>query len=475
MNAGKRICKTCRTMLVAVMCGMAATGVGAGDAAGSGLEVRHSPACLTDAGEISSSPVDTARYGVIFPMQIDADVVALFVNRGAYLGRVSGVERWNYDFEDGSDVFLTGRVNDKIAVSRSSKEGERFVTRYPLNGGFVPTGALLSGRPHPHAGSGFLINLAYSHEIAKDGTFDWRTPGFRRLVEVRQARYDGTTLTVAPPATYDADRPLAIGTDGWCVHASGMSVAIPDGEDLLFPLSATDAKNVRKAVGLARWRRDNGVWAPVSFSPIAFNDGTREHSYTEPSVVRDAVGRLVFAARDDGRRDRSGAKPRTAYEQDLNAWISDDSGKSWRVLVHAEKMRTPGPMAVGRTSDGRIFLAANPIPPPAPGRRDYRGKLVLWPVADDGRLGESITICDANTEFGKNGAYWCVDHPTSTILQDAGGVVRSVLAYRVRDPYFYPFRPGNVFTTPSKQSGSYLDEVRSTGPVKPIWEFETTK
>lgn len=471
MNAGKRFCKTCLTMLVA----MAATGAWAGDAAGSGLEVRHSPACLTDAGEISSSPVDTARYGVIFPMQIDADVVALFVNRGAYLGRVPGVERWNYDFEDGADVFLRGRVNGKVAVSRSSKEGERFVASYPVNGGFVPAGALLSGRPHPHAGSGFLMNLAYSHEIAKDGTFDWRTPGFRRLVEVRQIRYDGKSLSVASPVTYDQDHPLAIGRDGWRVHASGMSVAIPDGEDLLFPLSATRAEGARKAVGLARWRRDNGVWAPVSFSPVAFNDGASEHSYTEPSVVRDAAGRLVFSARDDGRRDRSGAKPRTAFEQDLNAWISDDSGKSWRVLVHAEKMRTPGPTAVGRTADGRIFLSANPVPPPAPGRRDSRGKLVLWPVADDGRLGESLTVCDANTEFGKNGAYWCVDHPTSTILRNADGTVRSVLAYRVRDPYFYPFRPGDVFPTPSRQSGSYLDEVLSAGPAKPIWEFETVK
>ena len=145
------------------------------------------------------------------------------------------------------------------------------------------------------------------------------------------------------------------------------------------------------------------------------------------------------------------------------------------MFVHAEKMRTPGPMAVGRTVDGRIFLAANPIPPMAPGRRDYRGKLVLWPVSADGRLGECQTVCDANTEFGKNGAYWCVDHPTSAILQNADGTARSVLAYRVRDPYFYPFRPGNVFSTPSRQSGAYCDEVLSTEPALPVWEFEAKK
>jgi hypothetical protein len=362
-------------------------------------------------------------------------------------------------------------VEKKIAVSRSSREGDRFVGRYPINGGFVPTGALLSGRSHPHAGSGFFINLAYSHEIAKDGTFDWRTPGYRRMVEVRQVRFDGRDFTVDAPIVYDNDRPLVIGPDGWQVHASGMSVAIPDGEDMLFALSATQTNSGRRAVGLARWRCGNGVWKPVSFSPVAFNDSDTEHSYTEPSIVRDAAGRLVFAARDDGRRDRSKAKPRTAFEQDLNAWISEDSGKSWRVFVHAEKMRTPGPTAVGRTVDGRIFLAANPIPPPAPGRRDYRGKLVIWPVADDGTLGESLTVCNANTQFAKNSAYWCVDHPTSTIVQKSDGAVRSVLAYRVRDPYFYPFRPGNVFSTPSKDSGSYRDEVWSKGPVKPIWEF----
>ena len=407
--------------------------------------------------------------------QVGVDAVAYLVNRGVYLGRVEGVERWNYDFEDGADVFLTGRAERKIALTRSGEENGRFVVRYPLNGGFVPAGARLSGRPHSHAGSGFLVNLAYSHQIAKDGTFDWRTSGFKRLVEVRQVRYDGNALNVDPPAVYDSDHPLALDPDGWHLRALGMSVAIPDGEDLLFPVSATNAKSGRQAVGLTRWRHENGVWKPVSFCPVAFNDGASEHSYTEPSVVRDAAGRLVFAARDDGRRDRSGAKPRTAFEQDLNAWFSDDSGKSWRVFVHAEKMRTPGPMAVGRTIDGRIFLAANPIPPMAPGRRDYRGKLVLWPVSADGQLGECQTVCDANTEFGKNGAYWCVDHPTSAILQNADGTARSVLAYRVRDPYFYPFRPGNVFSTPSRPSGAYRDEVLSTGSAMPVWEFEAKK
>ena len=437
----------------------------------SDIGICHSAVCLTDAGKIECSPVDTARYGVIFPMQISVDSVALLVNRGAYLGNVPGVERWNYDFEDGADVFLKGRAEQKIAVSRSGKEDGRFVGRYPINGGFVPVGALLSGRSHPHAGTGFFLNLAYSHEIAKDGTFDWRTPGFRRMVEVRQVRHDGMSMSVGSPVVYDHDHPLDIGSSGWQVHANGMSVAIPDGEDMLFALTAIEKKSGRRATGLSRWRFVNGAWAPVGFSPVAFNDAATEHSYTEPSVVRDAAGRLVFSARDDGRRDRSGDKPRTAYEQDLNAWISDDSGKSWRVLVHAEKMRTPGPTAVGRTLDGRIFLSGNPISPPATGKRDYRGNLVLWPVADDGRLGESITVCDANTQFGMNGAYWCVDHPTSTIIRKSDGILRSVLAYRVRDPYFYPFRPGRVFPTPSKQAGAYLDEVRSTGTPIPVWEF----
>ena len=451
-----------RRDIIRVVVGMALSSSAAVDCvtSNSSLSVRHAPAYLTDAGTVASAPMDVARYGMLVPLQVGTDAVAYLVNRGCYVGEVPGVERWNYDFEDGVDVIVKGRTEQKLAVTRSGVENGRFVVRYPMVGGFVPQGALLSGAPHPHGGSGFFISQALSHQIAKDGTFDWRNPGMIRTIEVRQVRYDGRSLSVEPPATYDPDKPLAVGLEGWRLFVPGISPAIPDGDDLLLPISASHGGTGRKAVGLSRWRCPNGVWGAVSFTPIAFTDPKNEHAYMEPSVARDAEGRLVFAARDDGRIDRSVKKPRTAYNQDLIAWISSDSGKNWRVFVHAEGVRRPGPVSVGRTVDGQIFLAANPITPGIPGR----SRIDIWPVDANGRLGESVTVCDAEKEFGKNGAYWCVDHPVSAILRGPDGTTRSVLAYRVRDPYFYPFRPGKVFPVPSKQAGAYIDEIRSIIP-----------
>ena len=468
-NCGmKRICICCAALVGAL--------VGVGETAA--VSVTHSRARLGTIAERKAPNGDRMLYGLGYCLQVGPTTAAVLVNRNVYSSQV-GV----WDFEDGVDAFLIDSLEDlatakPIPVIRSGAEPDpdsggrmRYHNRYPIGGGFVPLGALVNGKPHPHAGTGFGVSTTLTYDLAPDGTFRQGRGNVKEYQIFYELKYDGNALSARPVDRAFKGNRLPIGTTGWEFVAGGLTLAIPDGEDLLAAVRARDVKSGQErpwtprvgagnACGISRWRRIEGRWKPVDFTPVAFSDSA--HNYYEPSLVRDAKGDLVFGVRDDGRPwQKVGWE---LGEQDLNAWKSSDGGKTWRQIVHAEKVRSNSPTSVGRTADGAIFVAGN-------FQKGYRRHLALWPVlGDGGALGAPVTVRNAETEFKPNTSQWLIDHPASAILRLKGGKIVSVLSYRARDDFWRGNRNCPV-TVPSPEAGCYIETVSSSGKPVPVWEF----
>lgn len=463
----KRICICCAALVVVLS--------GVGETAE--VSVTHSRARLGAIAERKEPNGDRMLYGLGYCLQVGPTTAAVLANRNVYSSQV-GV----WDFEDGVDVFLFDSLEDlatakPIPVIRSGAEPDpdsdgrkRYHNRYPISGGFVPIGARVNGKPHPHAGTGFGYSTTLTYDLAPDGTFRQDRGNVKEYQIFYELKYDGKTFSARPVGKAFKGNRLPIGTTGWEFVSGGLTLAIPDGEDLLAVVRARDVKagperpwtprvGAGNACGVSRWRRVDGRWKPVDFTPIAFSDSA--HNYYEPSLVRDAKGDLVFGVRDDGRTWTNGW---TLGVQDLNAWKSSDGGRTWRQIVHFEKVRSNSPTSVGRTADGRVFIAGN-------FQKGYRRHLALWPIAGDGAsLGEPVTIRDATKEFKPNTSMWLIDHPVSAILRLKGGEIVSVLSYRARDDFWGKDRNHPV-TVPSPEAGCYIETVSSPGQPVPVWEF----
>lgn len=436
------------------------------------IRVTHNALRLGPIRELKAPNDEIVRYAVLVPFQIGPNMAAMFVNRGVYNKNA------NYDSEDGNDLFLFDalediRAEDAIALSRSGVEADpdsggdkRYFNRYPLMGGFVPYGARLNGKPHPHAETGFAVSQVLIHPIAPDGTFRWRDTPIKRSLEVFQLAYDGDKFRVTSKEvkkTYSA--PFRMLDSKWNILGGGMSMAIPDGADLLFPVWAGNGTDT--CVGVSRWRRVDGSWQVVAFIPIAHSK-PKQHNYYEASLIRDIDGALIFAARDDGRPNMERPDWGSAVEQDINAWRSTDGGMRWTHVIHVERARF-GPMVIGRSADGLPFIAGNPIVA-GKTRADMRNVLCLWPLnAQRDGLESPMIARDATKEFGKSETSWRIDHPVNAILRLADGKTRSFLSYRVRDAHVDP-RTNKGVSAPSPQAGSYLEEVIGVGAPLPIWQ-----
>ncbi len=121
------------------------------------------------------TPADKSwRYGLIFPFQVAPKMAAAFVNIRIRNG-VMAPARSGDDYEVGGDVVLFDNVAGTVtappvAVMRNHEEPNpnstppnqpSIMVKYPMRGGFVPAGAKKAdGSPHPHAGTGFGINMA---------------------------------------------------------------------------------------------------------------------------------------------------------------------------------------------------------------------------------------------------------------------------------------------------------------------------
>ena len=391
------------------------------------------------------------RYGLGFPFQIGPHEAALFCNI-----RMEG--SGNIDFEIGSDVILFDdlaniHAQNAIPVSRFERgvhpERGNYITRKgPVLGGFVPIGAKLDdGSPHPHAGTGFGMCWAISHTIDQNGYFDYQT-SFERYAELFQFAYDGEEFRILDKERVNPDTLLS----HWNLAGNFITNAIPDGLDLLYVMVAKINGHI--VSGVTRWRNGENGWRPVSFVPVTGN----EETWSEPSLIRDMDGNLLFSARSSDR-----AVPTVAF--DIAVWRSTDNGETWRQVIYKKNCRSRSPVSINRAVDGTPYIAAN-----TPQLRRTREVLCLWPINEDlTDLECRITARDAPSEFGPapSGSWWRIDHPTSAIIRLKDGLLHNILSYRIVDN-------GEVegSAAPAPQTGCYVEEVFSRGEAIPIWCFQ---
>lgn len=390
---------------------------------------------------------ETRWYGVGFAFQVGPGLAAVLCNR--HIDDAG-------DHEDGSDLILFDKLGgikaeNAVAVSRNEarvnpKTGQREVaTKFTMRGGFVPRGARHSdGSPHPHSGSGFGMCEVYTrHHNGKI---------LRKSLQLQQFSFDGRKFhAFAKTPTWDPGT-LKVAGSGWVIEKPGLSMAIPDGDDLLFPAVAKNGKVL--ACGVSRWQRDDDKqWKPVAFQRVM-------KAGMEPTLSRDVDGSLLFCMRGAGSSGEFAAERPNA----IRVWRSTDKGQTWKVIVDEPDQVGFNPISINRALDGTPYVASNVM---KEDRSYSREVLALWPLNKDrsGIVNRQI-VRDGPREFGSppTGRTWKLDCPTSATLQ-LGDRWHHVLLYRGKED--------RTSRKPIPQAGSYMEEVTSTGPPLPPWNFPT--
>jgi hypothetical protein len=397
------------------------------------------------------------QYGMGIPFQVDLQTAGLFCN-------IRGEGTPYGDFELGSDLILfddLGRIDPKnaIPVSRYDEEFNPkskkpcILAKYPMLGGFVPFGAKRAdGSAHPHAGTGFALLEARSYPKDPKQSLP---PASNRIEfrEFHQFSYDGKTFR-----TTSRQRIQHWNIEGgWEVISGGLSMAIPDGDDLLFPMSAVKRSSAREpfdkmqlVCGLGRFRNNSQGWQLASFVSIS----DQKIHWVEPTLIRDTDGSLLFSARlGYGKGDPPG------YRGDIPLWRSTDVGRTWKKRFHLKRFAAGAPVTLNQAGDGTAFFATN--------KREFdRQVLCIYPLNPERTgLEQEIVVRHGPDEFGKSKAGWKIDHPTSAVLRLADGQWHSVLVYRVLD------QAENYGAAPTPFTGLYVEEIFTKGKPIPSWSF----
>ena len=464
----------------------------AGSTAGS-AESRSVTAILR--GSVLRSPPRTNppggvwRYGLGFPFQLAPRKAAIFCNIKGSRGN---------DFEEGTDVILFDdlaalHVEEAVPISRNHQEANPYtvppgqtsiMVKYPVRGGFVPLGAKRrDGSPHPHAGTGFGVCDAEAWPLVGNKSHGYATgrtggPGTYEYHELQQYSYDRTfKVESSERIFYDEWLP------GLTMYNAGLSMAIPDGDDLLQPFSVQGKPDRRKhnydglGAGVVRWRRGARGWRPVEYVAAT---GEAPKGFMESSLIRDLDGALLLLARWGSE----------AEQYDIRIWRSTD-GRSWKKIIHVVGAVAATPISLNQAADGTPYVASNPyeilmhpfrdpdgiwakrISRDSQGRvrggGSLREKLCIYPVNKD-RSGLEATILarDPYVEFGlpPSGYLWDLDHPVAATVQLGDGQWHNVLCYRLCD-----LGETRLGSAPAPQSGIYVDEVLSSGTPIPTWNF----
>ena len=384
-----------------------------------------------------------AAYGIGTVYQLGPDTAALFTNL-----RTIGVG--HHDFEDGTDAVLFRALHElptatPVPLSRNEEEtkpdGEkRLVVKFPLIGGFVPLGAKLKdGRPHPAAGTGFGSAQALSFPHDGGGLITWKDK-FIRYIELHQLRFDGERLTTRVEMI--RDKGLLRTADGtWSIHSNGLQPALPDGPDMLFACLAHGPNG--GFVGVSRWRFAEGEWRPASFVPIARG--------SEPSLVRDSTGALLFSRRGSNKSNA------------LELWRSTDAVE-WTRMFSIPKRRTASPVGVNVTPDGRAFICGNLL-------GTNRDMLMCWEAtagADGICMERAVRDCTGEFGTAPEGTFWACDHPTTAVVRLADGRRHGLLVYRL---LAFPKSTAKTVEPVVLQTGCYVEEIHSTGEAVEPWRF----
>ncbi|MDP7274065.1 MAG: hypothetical protein QF363_01205 [Planctomycetaceae bacterium] len=384
------------------------------------------------------------------------------------------------DFEAGMDAVIfddAAKINQPkpVPVTRTTKYADRItgrwriVLKHGVKGGFVPFGAKRpDGSPHPFAGTGVTFCEALDFPMKGNGYYDKRekTRGMVRTTEVQHLAFDGKRFSVTGIETFTEAKPLRVAGTPWKIYCPSLRMGIPDGDDLLMAVAATTGSTrvwfaKPHTVGVSRWRCHQGRWRPVEFHPV---DGDRKTSKRqvvygvevrlvpiEPTLIRDIDGSLLFSARFAYE----------AYDEHaLRVWRSRD-GADWKRIIESPETKGQAPVSINQAADGTPYLVSNPL-----GRE--RDRLVLWPLNDQ-RTGllAPVLARDALEQFGPapSGKAWFMDHPNAAVVRLADGHWHNLLVYRIMD------RGEHSGRAPAKQTGLYVETVRSTGPEHPQWNF----
>ena len=436
-------------------------------------------------------PTGSLRYSLGFPFQAGPHTCGLLLMRMTE-------ETPNYGFLDGSDVILLDALKQAdppriFAATRnayelgSTPDSNHLFMRSPLIGGFVPLGALRAdGTPHPHAGTGF--GLAQAHRVPfRDNLFSWVSPERSDFNEIYQLAYDGTTFTarLSDCRAQTATDPLQIGDTGWWIMVSGLSSAIPDGDDLLSAATVARDNGTPVSVGVIRWTCRQGTWKPTAYDPVAISSGpaptgptpTEQCPWMEPSLARANDNSLFFTARDRDSFQQEGDQGQ-GYQ--LRLWRSTPAGL-WHDMWKVPNARLNAPLSINVTTDGTPYMVSTPYDPTGipetneTGRR--RERLVLWPLSADGTKIEPFRLVrNCLADFGPPPSRttletapekWMADHPNGMNVRLKDGSWHHVLAYRVCHSPRYRASGAK----PSPHSGCHVAEIISQGPAKPMWRF----
>ena len=431
--------------------------------------IRNRPRSL---GFPSDAPPNQAWvYGLANPFQISPTEAGIFVN----IGRKDLMASGKGDLEAGNDLIIFND-QDKIGTTppiplnrggetKDPRTGERvLMSSYPMGVGFVPHGAKRpDGSPHPYAGTGFGLLIEIGYPLERPGGPENDPDKMFKRWTLYQYRYDGKKFQITKSEELDINQFVP----GHVLLSKSFTSAIPDGDDLLLPMSTvaevpSEAYLKRSVTGIARWRYDHKAgWKICEYHPVP-----GALSFGEASVVRDWDGSLLFSA-------RSFVEP---FLESIVVWRSEDQGVTWEEVIHVKSARF-GPVTINRAVDGSLYIVANPINKPASspnalGKRDYvREALQLWMLAPDRRsLLTPVVVRDGHVEWGltSRGFIRSLDHPSGRTVRLADGQWHHLLGYRVLGPWEVLVGT-DLAATPIP--GTYLDEIFSRGEPAPEWNF----
>jgi len=394
----------------------------------------------------ASTPAEHVwRYSLGMTIQLDSKTAGIM--SGITWRGTSGV-----DFEVGSDLIIFDRFPDispgNVSVLTRLHEEVNpktkqlcFAAKYPIQGGFVPLGVKRAdGNAHPHTGTGFGMSTVIGFPKDFSQKRPWRDPDHLQYIQLYQFTYDGKVFRIT-----ETERMPSILANDWESVGPGLSPTLPDKDDLLFPMVCQRTKDDYAVSGVIRFKRENEKWSPGVFIPIA-------DSTSEPSIIRDVDGSLLFTARS----------------RDIAVWRSNDGGLTWKQLFHLENFRDKAvPITINRAVDGTPYIATNK---PGPGL--YRDILAIWPL-NEKRTGlkDPVTVRHGPDELGDapgaTDTYgWAFDHPMSATVRLADGRWHNILTYRT-----IAVAENRVGLTPTPHSGLYVEEVFSKGKSIPMWKF----
>jgi hypothetical protein len=239
---------------------------------------------------------------------------------------------------------------------------------------------------------------------------------------------------------------LRVGETDWYIAAPGFSPAIPDDNDLLFPVVCGESY-AGGTNGVARFQYGANGWQPVSFTPVTTLGN-------ESSLIRDVDGALLFSTREG-----------TTYR----LWRSVN-GQDWNLQFSAGT-RLATPVILSQSADGTPYFSSNAAGTGQPARNT----LQITPVnqARDG-LSEPFTILDGYASWGvspdsndpdTNPDGWYIDHGYGNSVRLSDGQWHSIFVHRV---LAQAEQDGDLATP---YTGLYMEEVSSNGAPFPTWTF----